>query len=120
MGRLQSIIAGISYDNFTEENLKLREQNYQTAVYLVFTLMGQFVQTEVHCSTGRADCVVQTADSIYVFEFKLTSNGSAEDALNQIKEKEYAVKYQVDGKKIVLIGSSFDEKTRTIKEWRVC
>ena len=120
MERMRSIIAGIPYDNFTEENIKLREQNYQTAVYLVFALMGQFVQTEVHCSTGRADCVVTTADSIYLFEFKLTGNGSAEDALNQIKEKEYAAKYQVDGKKIVLIGSSFDEKTRTIKEWRVC
>ena len=120
MERMRSIIAGIPYDNFTEENMKLREQNYQTAVYLIFALMGQFVQTEVHCSTGRADCVVTTADSIYLFEFKLTGNGSAEDALNQIKEKEYAAKYQVDGKKIVLIGSSFDEKTRTIKEWRVC
>ena len=120
MERMRSIIAGIPYDNFTEKNMKLREQNYQTAVYLVFALMGQFVQTEVHCSTGRADCVVTTADSIYLFEFKLTGNGSAEDAFNQIKEKEYAAKYQTGGKKIVLIGSSFDEKTRTIKEWRVC
>ena len=66
--------------------LKLREQNYQTAAYLIFALMGQFVQAEVHCSTGRADCVVQTADSIYIFEFKLTGNGTAEDAINQIKE----------------------------------
>ena len=32
-----------------DETLKLREQNYQTAVYLIFALMGQFVQTEVHC-----------------------------------------------------------------------
>ena len=119
MERMRSIIAGIPYDNFTEENMKLREQNYQTAVYLVFALMGQFVQTEVHCSTGRIDCVVYTVDSIYLFEFKLTGNGSAEDALNQIKEKEYAAKYLTDGKKIVLIGSSFDEKTRTIKEWKV-
>ena len=119
MERMRSIIAGIPYDNFTEENMKLREQNYQTAVYLIFALMGQFVQTEVHCSTGRADCIVVTADTIYIFEFKLTGNGSAEDALNQIKEKEYAAKYLTDGKKIVLIGSSFDEKTRTIKEWKV-
>ena len=81
--------------------------------------MGQFVQTEVHCSTGRADCVVTTADTIYIFEFKLSSNGSAEDALNQIKEKEYAVKYQVDDKKIVLIGSSFDEDARTIRDWQI-
>ena len=119
MERMQSLIAGIPYDNFAEKNVKLREQNYQTAVYLIFALMGQFVQTEVHCSTGRADCVVYTADSIYLFEFKLTGNGSAEDALNQIKEKHYAEKYLVDGKKIVLIGSSFDEKTRTIKEWKI-
>ena len=119
MERMRSIIAGIPYDNFTEENMKLREQNYQTAVYLVFALMGQFVQTEVHCGTGRADCVVYTADTIYIFEFKLTGNGSAEDALNQIKEKEYAAKYLTDGKKIVLIGAGFDEKTRTIKDWKV-
>ena len=119
MERMRSSIAGIPYDNFTEENMKLREQNYQTAVYLVFALMGQFVQTEVHCSTGRIDCVVYTVDSIYIFEFKLTGNGSAEDALNQIKEKGYAAKYQVDGKKIVLIGAGFDEKTRTIKDWKV-
>ena len=119
MERLQSIIAGISYDNFTEENLKLREQNYQTAVYLVFTLMGQFVQTEVHCSTGRSDCVVTTADGIYIFEFKLSSNGSAEDALAQIKEKNYAAQYKTDRKKIVLIGAEFNEQARTIKEWKI-
>ena len=119
MERLKAIISGIAYDTFTEENLKLREQNYQTAVYLVFTLMGQFIQTEVHCSTGRADCVVVTADSVYIFEFKLSGNGSAKEALNQIKENGYAEQYKVDGKKIVLIGSSFDEETRTIKEWQV-
>ena len=149
MERLKAIISGIAYDTFTEENLKLREQNYQTAVYLVFTLMGQFVQTEVHCySTAmdgggstqqqcfgsaetrsqnytrmysfdrRADAVVITAASVYIFEFKLSSNGSAEDALNQIKENGYAEQYKVDGKKIVLVGSSFDEEKRTIKDWK--
>ena len=119
MERMQSLIAGIPYDNFTEENLKLREQNYQAAVYLIFKLMGQFVQTEEHCSTGRIDCVVRTVDSIYIFEFKLSGNGSAEDALNQIKEKHYAEKYRMDGKKIVLIGAGFEEATRTIKDWKV-
>ena len=118
MERMQSLIAGISYDNFSSKELKLREQNYQTAVYLIFKLMGQFVQTEVHCSTGRADCVVQTADSIYIFEFKLSGNGNAEDAIAQIQKQNYAAKYKTDGKKIVLIGSSFDEGVRTIKEWK--
>ena len=150
MERLKSIISGIPYDNFTAENLKLREQNYQTAVYLVFALMGQFVQTEVHCySTAmdgggstqqrcfggaetrsqnytrmysfdrRADCVVKTADTVYVFEFKLSGNGSAEDALNQIKKNGYAEQHKADGKKVVLIGAGFEEATRTIKNWKV-
>ena len=149
MERMQSIIAGISYDNFSKENLKLREQNYQTAVYLIFALMGQFVQTEVHCYCRTAtdgggsmqqrcfgsdetrsqnytrmysfgiDCVVITVDSIYIFEFKLSSNGSAEDAIKQIKENTYAAQYKTDGKKIVLIGAGFDEVTRTIRDWKV-
>ena len=118
MERLKAIISGIAYDSFTEENLKLREQNYQTAVYLVFALMGQFVQTEVHCSTGRADCIVWTAETVYIFEFKLSSNGNANDAITQIRESRYAARYKADSKKIVLIGSSFDEQTRTIKEWK--
>lgn len=117
MERLQAIIAGIPYDNFGKGNLHLREQNYQAAVYLIFKLMGQFMQTEAHCSTGRADCVVTTADAVYIFEFKLTDSGTANDAINQIKEKNYAAQYKIDGKQIVLIGCSFDENMRTIKEW---
>ena len=119
MERMQSIIAGIPYDDFPKEKLKLREQNYQTAVYLVFALMGQFIQTEVHCSTGRIDCIVKTTEIIYIFEFKLSGNGSAEDAINQIKEQNYAAKYKADEKKIALIGAGFDEATRTIKNWKV-
>ena len=118
MERLKSIISSISYDTFTEQNLKLREQNYQTAVYLVFALMGQFVQTEVHCATGRADCVLKTADTVYIFEFKLSDNSSAEDALNQIKTQEYAAPYKGRGQKIVLIGAGFDEEKRTIRDWK--
>ena len=118
MERMQAIIASIPYDNFTDKNLKLREQNYQTAVYLVFALIGQFVQTEVHSATGRADCVVTTADSIYIFEFKLSGNGTAEEALAQIKKNGYAEQYKADGKKIVLIGAGFEEATRTIKNWK--
>ena len=75
--------------------------------------------TRMYSFDRGADCVVCTADAVYIFEFKLSGNGSAEDALTQIKKKEYAAKYLTDGKKIVLIGAGFDEKTRTIKDWKV-
>ena len=118
MERMQSIISGIPYDDFPKEKLKLREQNYQTAVYLIFSLMGQFVQTEVHCATGRSDCIIVTADTIYIFEFKLSDSGSADDAIKQIQEQQYGTQYKSDGKKIVLIGAGFDEQARTIKNWK--
>lgn len=119
MEKLKGIISGIPYDSVTEKNLVLREQNYQAAVYLVFALMNEFVRTEVHCATGRIDCTVETPDKIYLFEFKLTSKGSAEDALKQIKDKMYADRYAGSGKMVIAIGASFDEEKRTIKEWLV-
>ena len=118
MDRMQAIIAGVPYNNLPKDKLKLREQNYQTAVYLIFKLMGQFVQTEIHCLKGRADCIVHTKDSIYIFEFKLMSAGTAEDAIVQIKENGYAAQFKTSSKKIILIGSSFNEEERTIGEWK--
>ena len=77
------------------------------------------MQTEIHCAKGRADCIVHTKDTIYIFEFKLMSAGSADDAIAQIKEKGYAEQYKTIGKKIILIGSSFNEEKRTIGEWKM-
>ena len=118
MEKMKAIISGIPYDSLAKKDAKLREQNYQAAVYLVFALMNQFVETEVHCATGRADCIVQTEDRVYIFEFKLGSKGSAEEAVAQIKEKNYAGKYAACGKKIILVGASFDERKKTIKDWK--
>jgi len=69
-------------------------------------------------SFGVADCIVWTAEAIYIFEFKLSGNGTAEDAIAQIKEKDYAAQCMASGKKIVLIGTNFDEQVRTIKDWK--
>ena len=53
MKKMQALISNIPYDNLAKKDLTLRKQNYQAAVYLIFALMNQFVQTEIHCSTGR-------------------------------------------------------------------
>jgi hypothetical protein len=93
------------------------EKHYQTIFYLLFRLMGQYVRTEVSTATGRADAVLWMPDAIYVFEFKL--DGTAEEALEQINSKAYSIPYQMDGRKIVKIGVSFDSTTRTIGEWKI-
>ena len=116
MTHLKAIIGGIPYSNQKKENY--HEYNGEVAVYLVFSLMGQRTETEVHCPGGRADAVVHTAEAIYVFEFKLEGSGTPEEALAQIEERGYAARYLGTEKKIVCIGVTFDPETRNIKEWK--
>ena len=110
--RLRAFFAGIPY----ELNDKT-ERHYQAIFYLVFRLLGQYINVEERSTKGRADAVVKTKDYVYVFEFKL--DGSVDDALQQIDSKGYLVPYTVDGRKLVKIGVSFDSKERNIGEWRV-
>ena len=75
------------------------------------------VQCEVHSARGRADCVVETPDYVYLFEFKL--DASADEALAQIEEKQYAAPYGADKRKLFKVGVNFDSKTRNLTEWKV-
>ncbi|NDV58026.1 ATP-binding protein [Bacteroides sp. 519] len=108
--RLRAFFADFPY----ELNDKT-ERHYQVVFYLVFKLMGQFVESEVRSARGRADAVVKTPDYIYVFEFKL--NGSASEALAQIDEKGYLIPYTADGRTLVKVGVNFDHEQRNLGEW---
>ncbi|MDR0892415.1 MAG: ATP-binding protein [Mediterranea sp.] len=110
--RMKVFFAGIPYELSDDT-----ERHYQAIFYVIFTLMGQFVQAEVHGAHGRADAVVKTDQYIYVFEFKL--NGTAEQALAQIDSKEYFLPYQLDGRKVVKVGVSFSKEKRNIDRYLV-
>ena len=112
MERLKVFFAGIPYELSADT-----ERHYQAIFYIVFTLMGQFVETEVRSARGRADAVVKTRDHIYVFEFKL--DGSAEEAIKQIDEKGYLIPYTLDGRKLVKIGVNFSKEKRNIDKYIV-
>ena len=77
----------------------------------VYTVYAEKVQSQ-----GRVDCVVETPQFVYIFEFKLDS--TAEDALKQIEEKGYATEYQTDKRKIFKIGAAFSSQTGTISDWK--
>jgi hypothetical protein len=79
--------------------------------------MGQFVQAEQHSARGRADAVVVTADTVYVFEFKLSANASAEDALQQIDDRGYLIPFTAGNRKLVKIGAEFNAAERTLSRW---
>ncbi|MDR0704233.1 MAG: ATP-binding protein [Planctomycetaceae bacterium] len=117
MNTLRAFYASISYEMI--DNDQKGERYYQFIFYLLVTLMGQFIQTEVKNSEGRADAVIKTADAIFVFEFKMANHGTAEDALKQIDSKDYAIPYTVDGRKLVKVGAEFSNKERGIYRWKI-
>ena len=111
--RFEALFASLPY--VTDE--RQLEQNFQNVVYIVFTLLGQFVKSEVHSALGRADVIVETEEYIYIFEFK--RDKSAEEALAQIEEKAYDAPYAADPRKLFKVGVNFDSEKRTIDGWEV-
>ena len=97
------------------ENETLIEQNFQNVIYISLLVLGKYVRTEVHSALGRADCIIETPEYVYLFEFK--RDGSAKDALEQIEAQGYAKPYEADSRKIFKIGVNFSSETKNIAEW---
>ena len=96
---------------------KRYELDCQAFVWLIFKLMGEFVLCEVQNGKGRSDAVVWDKSAIYIFEFKM--DGSAEEALTQIKSKSYPIAYKGDGRKIVKVGVNYSSKDEQLSEWKI-
>ena len=96
---------------------KESEFYFHYTFYLIMRLISCYtVYTEKQLSEGRADCIVETKDYVYIFEFKL--DGTASDALQQIEDRGYAKAYEADERPVYCIGASFSSKTGTIEEWK--
>ena len=110
MDILKSVFANIPY------SLHLKgEQNYQTVFYVICDMLRLYVQAESYTNDGRIDMVVEAGNWVYILEFKLDQ--SAEKALKQIHEKNYAQKFRHRGKRIMLIGVNFDSESGQIEKW---
>ena len=94
------------------------EKHYQTIIYLIFSLLGYYIHTEVKSAVGRADAVCVADDAVYVFEFKVDS--SAEAALRQIDDRGYMIPFRSEtGKKLVKVGVNISSSTRSLEDWLV-
>ena len=110
MQQLQSLMAGTPY-----ELIKDVENHYQNVIYIITKLMGLYVQAEYRTSNGRIDILIGTTDYVYIIELKF--NATAQEAIEQIENKDYALPFATDGRQIIKIGANVDKKTRNIKEW---
>ena len=117
MDRFKALFSTLPYTTARKEKQDtVIEQNFQNVFYLVFTLLGQWSAVEETSSFGRADCVLQNGNNVFIFEFK--RDKSADEALRQIEESKYAEPYKASGKRIVKIGASFSTKERNLVEWK--
>lgn len=107
MKRLESLFADGKYQIIGDE-----EKYFHNAVYIIFKLLGFYVDVEYQTSDGRIDLLMRTKDYIYILEFKI--NESAEAALKQIEDKEYAKPFESEGRTIYKIGINFSTNTKRI------
>ncbi len=109
------------FDAFSYELIgNEKEKFYHAIFHAIFFLTGVYSITEDRGLRGRADEVVITSDSLWIFELKVDE--SAEDALRQIEDKGYADKYadmiERRNLKVHKVGISLSSKTRSIAEWK--
>ena len=114
--KLTEYFGAFSYELIGNE----KEKFYHAIFHAIFFLTGIYSITENRCLRGRADEVVITSDSLWIFELKV--DASAEDALRQIEDKGYADKYadmiERRNLKVHKVGISLSSKTRSIAEWK--
>jgi len=111
-----SFLAETPYSMRPKKDQKERELYFHYTFYLLMRLISCYtVYTEKQLSEGRADCIVETPQYVYIFEFKL--DGTAQEALQQIADRGYAKAYEADRRRIYKIGASFSSKTGTVEEW---
>ena len=115
---LIAFLSSIPYSAHKDTKIETVEKDFQLAIYILMRLVGCYtVYHEKESSEGRADCVVETKDYVYILEYKL--DHPASEALAQIEEMGYAREYAADPRKLYKIGCTFSSKTRTISDWLV-
>lgn len=112
MERLKALLADADYRVVGDAELY-----FQNVMYLLFKIMGFYVQVERATSRGRIDAVVETANYVYIFECKL--GGSATQALDQIADRDYAAPFAMDPRRLYKIGVNFSAESRGVEEYKV-
>lgn len=109
---MQKLFALIPYDLYVKQ-----EKHFHSLFYLIIKLAGFQINAEIHTQQGRADASLETKDRIIIFEFKL--DGSAQMAIDQIRQNKYYQIYQDKVLPIYLVGINFNSQQRAIDGWLV-
>lgn len=109
---LQAFLATIPYCNNADS-----EGHYQQMMYVIFSILDNYVDVEVRTPSGRVDMVLRTSTHLYLFELKLNKDAVA--AMKQIDLKEYPKRFALCGLPIIKVGVNFDVATHNITDWKI-
>ena len=114
---MQEFFTTIPYQENTLKDAPTTEGHFTAMLYVMFSFLNRYVYSQVRNAKGRLDILIKTDTTIYVMELKL--DGDLDKALRQIDEKDYAIPYKSDGRKVVKVAINFSTELRTIKEWKI-
>ena len=114
---MQEFISTIPYQENTLKDAPTTEGHFTAMLYVMFSLLNVYVESQVRNAKGRLDILIKTDTTIYVMELKM--NGDLDKALEQIDEKDYTIPFKSDGRKVVKVAINFSTEDRTIKEWKI-
>jgi Predicted AAA-ATPase/PD-(D/E)XK nuclease superfamily len=108
---INDLIQSVPDQNYVKDE----EKFFHAIIHLIFTMVGSDPRTEMHTSVGRMDTVIITNDRIFLFEFKI--GGTADDAIQCIKDRNYAASLRLRNKPITGVGVVFSAKTKGVDVW---
>ena len=113
---ITSMFATIPHQNYTSSKIAQYEGFYASVIFIYLQSLGFQIIGEDAKSEGRIDLTIITDKNIYIIEFKIDGKG---DALQQIKDNNYALGYTNQNKDIYLVGIDFDTSKRNVSkfEW---
>ena len=97
------------------ELFKMWEGYFHAILYVITSYMNMSIKAEVQHNKGRVDLIAEVEAFIYLMEFKL--DGTSSDAIEQIKNREYAAAYENSTKKVFLVGVNFSKEERNVESW---
>ena len=116
MKKMTSLLSSVTYRFQRKQDAFECERYFQYTFYLIMQMIGHYnTMVEKETSEGRIDCVVECPNYVYVMEFKM--DGSAQSALEQIRERGYTKPYLADKRKVFSIGVNFSSEKGTIEEY---
>lgn len=93
------------------------EGHFQQVFYIIFSLLGMYVDVEVRTPRGRVDVVLRTSTVLYVMELKLDK--SADTAMQQINFRNYPERFALCGLPVVKVAVNFDSERHTLENWKI-